>query len=268
MTYDSNLSEAQQTSLPEMYKITCGSTIDRYTSFRTDVTFLGNTYEKKAIKRGNFSRDMEFGSVSVTIDAILSTTFRQFIANQPIEPVRITIYRALSTDMTDYVVLFNGQVKQTTINGNQIQVKCESKSDYLTKRIPKIIYQAYCNHDVFDTGCGLSEATWRVLGTLSSVSGNTIVSSAWNNAAGYADQYFKGGKAIAGTDLRLIVDHTDDTLTLQIPFGSSVTTGSEVYAVPGCDGNPETCLVKYDNLLKFLGMPYIPSRNPVLWGFR
>jgi uncharacterized phage protein (TIGR02218 family) len=268
MTLATNKTENQQLGTPEMYKIETGSTIDRYTSWPSDVTFLGSTYEAKPIKRSNLSHDLEFGSVAVNITALLSNTFKQYVGNQPIEPTRITIYRALSSDLTDYIVVFTGNVKHVTISGQQVQARCESKSDYLTKRIPQIIYQSYCNNDLFDARCGLNAAAYKVTGTVSSVSGNTLVSSAWNNGNGYPDQWFKGGRAVFGTDMRLIVDHTDDTLTLQIPFGSDVIAGVNVDAYPGCDGSPATCKNKFNNLLNHLGMSYIPSRNPVLWGFK
>lgn len=268
MTLATNREASQQTSTPEMYTIVSGSTTDRYTSYSADVTFLGNTYESKPIKRGGFSYDAEFGSVAVTITALLNETFKQYIANQPIQPTRVTIHRALSTDMTDYVVVFSGQVKHVTISGNQVQARCEAKSDYLTKRIPRYIYQSYCNHDIFDAECGLSAAAFKVTGVLSAVSGNTITASAWNNGNGYPDGWWTGGRAVYGSDMRLIVDHSDDDLVLQIPFSSSVIAGTSIDVYPGCDGSPQTCKNKFNNLLQHMGMSYIPSRNPVVWGFK
>lgn len=268
MSYTTNLAASQQESMPEMFLLTSGSQIERYTSYQSSVTFLGQTFKAGAIKRSSLSYDSTFGSVGVKITAQLIDTFSQYVANQPITPTRIKIYRAISSDLTDYVVLFSGQVKEVTIAGNKAQATCESKSLYLSKRLPTIIYQAYCNHDVFDAGCGLNANSWKVTGSLTGVSGSTITSSSWSNAAGYEDGYWTGGRVVVGSDMRLVIDHTDDTLTLQIPFGSSVITGTSVDAYPGCDGSPQVCKNKFDNLDKFLGMPYIPSRNPVIWGFK
>lgn len=268
MSLATNLEASQQEATPEMYKIVSGSTTNRYTSYPSDLAFLGNTYEAKPIKRGSFQYDAEFGSVAVEITALLDNTFKEYINNQPIQPTRITIYRALSTDLTDYAILFTGQVKHVTINGNEVQARCEAKSDYLDTRIPRIVYQSYCNHDVFDSGCGLNAEDYKVTGTLSAVSGNTITASAWNNGNGYPDGWWVGGRAVYGSDMRLIVEHSDDTLTLQIPFGSDVIAGTSIDVYPGCDGSGPTCKNKFDNLLQRLAMDYIPSRNPVLWGFR
>ena len=39
-------------------------------------------------------------------------------------------------------------------------------------------------------------------------------------------------------------------------------------AYPGYDGSPATCVDKFDNLDNFVGFPYIPSKNPVVWGIK
>ena len=69
-----------------------------------------------------------------------------------------------------------------------------------------------------------------------------------------------------GTDARLITQHTGANLYLNVAF-ASLSVGDEAVAYPGCNGDPQTCLNTYNNLEHFNGMPYIPSHNPVVWGF-
>jgi uncharacterized phage protein (TIGR02218 family) len=198
---------------------------------------------------------------------ILDDTFQKYVANQPIEPVTITVYRILASDPTQYVVVFKGSVMQVSIEGNQVSAKCEAKSQYLSKRIPNVIHQSFCNHDVYDTGCALNDAAWKVSATITTVSGASLVAAAFND---YADDYFKGGWITYDGDMRLITSHTQgtSTVTLQIPFDSRVYASVTVDVYPGCDGNPSTCVNKFNNLVHFLGMPYISSRNPSIYGFR
>ena len=270
MTYESNLVARQQESTPELYLFTAGNRITRLTSFYTDVTFNGNTYTAAPIERGGLSYDSDFGSTSVQIKMLLNTDFNRLLATQPIEPTNIKIYRVLSSDTSEYVLLFNGQVKNVTINGQTVQGVCESRSIYLKKRIPKYVYQADCNHDIFDSKCALLESAWKVTGTVTHITGNTIRATEWSNVSGYADGYFVGGRLVFDdVDMRLITEHVDDMLTIQVPFTTSdVYVGISVDAYPGCDGTPETCRDKFNNLTKFFGMPYIPTRNPVIWGFQ
>lgn len=268
MSFDTNLDESQQVSTPELYVFTSGSTAERITSYKTALTFMGNKFYAKPIKRGGFSYDRDFGSTIVRVQVLLTEKLKKYIANNPIEPTQLKIYRTISTDLTDFKPLFDGQVRNVVIRQNKVQLECATRRRYLKKKLPGIINQADCNHALFDAGCALNAADWKVTGTISGVSGSTITASAWSNANGYADGYFKGGRAVFGTDMRLIVDHVDDTLTLQIPFGSSVASGSSIDAYPGCDGRAETCVEKFNNLLNRLGMDYIASRNPVVWGFK
>jgi len=268
MSYATNLANSQQETTPEFYHIQVGAANYRYTTAQTSLTFLGNTFAPAAIKRGGFSYDTEFGSVTVNLTAAMNPLFKMYIANQPTEPVNVKIYRSILSDLTDYVILFNGQVKNVSIDGQQVTATCASRSVYLEKKLPKLIYQSYCNHDVFDSGCTLSGVTWRVSGVLTDVTASTITAPEWT---AYADNYFKGGMAYTlDGDARLITGSTQSTgvLEIQIPFDSRIAVGESVYAYPGCDGSPETCQTKFSNLTNFLGMPYIPSRNPVIYGFR
>jgi uncharacterized phage protein (TIGR02218 family) len=120
---------------------------------------------------------------------------------------------------------------------------------------------------VYDSGCGLDDTVWRVAATITQVSGSMLVASAFGD---YDNDYFKGGWITYGQDMRLVTSHTKSSasVTLQIPFDSRMYVGASVWTYPGCDGAPSTCKNKFNNILKFLGMPYIPSRNPILWGFR
>jgi uncharacterized phage protein (TIGR02218 family) len=268
MSYATNLTAAQQESTPEFYRIQIGTTVYRYTTYRSPLTFLSNTYTPATIKRGDISYDTDFKSTELTVTAALSDPFSIYIANQPSEPARIKIYRALQSDTSDYVILFNGTVKNVSIENHQVNATCTSRNRYLEKKIPRIIYQSFCNHDVFDNDCGLNGNLWKVAGTVNTVSGSTIQADEWK---AYADDYFTGGMVeTSDGDARLITDHVQSTgvLTLQIPFDSRVAAGVSVDAYPGCDGNPATCVNKFNNLTAFLGMSYIPSKNPVLWGFK
>lgn len=268
MTYATNRQAAQQESTPEMYEFTSGSRHERLTSYPSAVTFFGNSFSAVALERSSFAYDSSFGSVSTKLKVPLNNTFRRFIATQPIEPTNLKIYRAITSDMSSYVTRFNGQVVSVVIGAHVAEVECASRSRYLKKVLPRIIYQAYCNHDIYDSECLVEDSDYLVPGTLTSVSGADISAVAWSNAAGYADGYFQGGRVVVGSDMRLVVKHVDDTLTLQIPFNSEVVAGVTVSLYPGCDGSPETCVNRFNNLEHFLGMPYIPSKNPCVWGFR
>lgn len=265
MTYDSEITKPQTDALPEFFEITAGIQVERLTSYADPLSFQGYSWTPATIARANLKSDTKFGAISCTVSAILTENIAKYISNQPIEPVRIKIYKALYSDLTDYVVLFNGTIKSVSIEGRMASCYCESKSKILDVVQPKIINQSFCNHDIYDDGCAVDPLTYRVAAVISSVSGDSLISGAF---ALYSSGYFNGGWIEYQQDLRFVLNHVGSTVTLHIPFDSKVSAGISVYAYPGCDGNPSTCKTRFNNFTHFLGMPYIPSHNPVAWGFK
>jgi uncharacterized phage protein (TIGR02218 family) len=265
MTYATEIAEQEQEAMPEFYEITSGGNVWYYTTYVEGLVFRGVAHEAASVRRSGFTQDTEFGKVELNLQAPVTDVFALYIANLPIEPTQVTIYRAIKSDLSDYVTLFSGTLKSVTIKDRVAMAKCEARSSLLSSRLPTVIYQSYCNHDVFDDGCELPILTWRVVATITDITGYTITSATFG---GYADDYFTGGRVQHGSDFRLVTDHVGNVLNLQLPFDARLEVGEDVTVMPGCDGSPATCKNKFNNLLNFLGFPYIPSSNPVIWGFR
>lgn len=265
MTYTTNLAKTQQEAIPELYEFHYGSIYDRYTSFSEDITFMGEAFTRAAIKRSGFTVDTEFGKVSMNIQTPIVPTLQTYIANQPVEKTTVTIYRALYDDLTDYRILFKGEVLRVSFKGQVCQAICEMQSHILGQRIPNIIYQSYCNHQVFDEGCSLDWSAWRALATITGVSADKYTS---NTFGLQADGYYIGGQLIKDNDARYIINHVGNDVWVHVPFDERVDIGTELYILPGCDGAPATCISKFNNFTNWLGFAYIPSSNPVMWGFK
>lgn len=269
--YEDNLVATQQETLPEFYVITSGSSVERYTSYSTDLEFLGWTFTAATIKRGKLVRDTKFGVNKIQLTVPLTPNIAAYIPNQPIEPVSVVIYRSTMSDLSSYVIFFKGKIAFVQIKDKMATAQLESKSKILLRKIPSIIYESFCNHDVFDSGCGLDEYSYIRTGTVLNLDdNNATIEVAWSDGLPDPDVGdFQGGRFILDTDMRLITGHsTANEFQIQIPFDSRMGVGASVRLYPGCDGSPETCKDRYDNLNNYLGMNYIPSSNPVLWGFK
>ena len=265
MTYNDKMKEVEQTTFIELYKFESGENLYRYTSSDEPVgSFLGEYYEPGLIKRSGFNIDKSFKAISLTITARLSSPLQEYIANTPIEPVRLTIYRVFVDDLTDYAIIFKGVVKKLTIKNQMISANCETLSDIFRQKLPKTLYQGFCNNVLFDSVCGLTEATYKADAVIV-ISGSDLTSATF---ATFANDYFMGGYVIFEGDCRLITAHSAATITLQVPFDSRLTTGDTVSSYPGCNKNPDTCKNKFTNFDNFVGFPYIPSKNPCLYGIR
>ena len=141
-----------------------------------------------------------------------------------------------------------------------------STENALQVRLPKFVYQSYCNHALFGEDCGLLSVDFKAAATVSAIDGSEITSSAF---AGFYDGYFTQGYLESDYgDIRWITQHTGDKCWIHAPFDDRIQVDSILSAYPGCNGNPDTCKNKFGNFDNFLGFPYIPSHNPVVWGFK
>lgn len=267
MTLATNKTATQQSTMPELYAFLTGSTWSRYTSYTEDITFGGDIYKAAPIKRSGISYDTNFGNVVLNITAPLLDSLNAHIANQPIETVHVTVYRALYSDLTDWEVFFQGSVRYVTIENKVARATVEASSEILRSKVPTIIFQSECNWDLADNDCALEYDNLKIDVPIVSISSLEYEVS---GISGYADDYFTGGVMTYGTDMRLITLSVQSTqiLTLQVPFDTRVAVGTTVEILPGCDGSPDTCQTKFNNFTHFLGMPYIPTTNPVMWGFK
>ena len=264
MTFDTNLDAIEQVEIPELYALGYGGVFEYYTSFEKDLTFNSNLYLAAPIKRSGFSANVNMGSVKVTLAAPLLPAFVRYIANQPMEPTHVIIYRALGTDLTDYVTLFEGDVQVVSLKDRVARASCEAKSAILTTMFPRIVFQSTCNWQLFDADCALSDAAFLVQ-TAVTVSGSDLTAAVF---ATFSDGYFTGGRALIENDERMIIKHVGNTITLHVPFDDRVETGTTIKCYPGCDGLHDTCENTFSNTIAFLAMPYIPSTNPVMWALK
>jgi len=262
MTLATEYPKAEMEAMPEMYDFEYGGTHERFTSWSQDLTFLGYTFHNAPIKRSGFSFDKEFTNVRVNINAPVTTGFERWISNAPLEPTVVTIYRGLKSDLTEYTILFSGWILNVGFKDQVASATCESNSGILNHVAPRIVYQSFCNHELFDSYCKLDDSLYEVPAVVT-VSGAVLSSATFDS---FDDDYFKMGRCRFGQDERLITDHTGADIALHMPFDASLVNGSSVIGLPGCDGSPDVCKA-FDNFDdNFLGFAYIPSKNPVIWG--
>jgi uncharacterized phage protein (TIGR02218 family) len=264
MSFETQIAKREMEVFQELYEMTLGNTVKYYTSGLERVIWFGREYLPRPIKRGSFERTEKLNSVQVTITAPIDEMNRKYISNSPSEPIRIKIILVfLSNPDTEYYTIFDGEILDVTFQDNQANAIVESKTNVFRNKIPKILYQSYCNWTAFDTGCTLLEASYLVEAVVESKDKSDLVSSTFD---AYDDVYFTGGHVRYDTDIRFITKHTGSTLSLQAPFDSKVAVGSTIKAYPGCDRSCDTCKNKFNNFSNFVGFPYIPNSNPTIWG--
>jgi len=224
-------------------------------------------YLPAPIKRSSFTLSTDLSVPKVTVSAPPSAPLLRYLANYPVVPTTVVIKRIVNGST---ITLFSGKVKTVVLQGSIAVAECSSGSNILEVNIPNKVCSAFCQNSLFDSDCGLSSSAYLVSASVTPYP-QYLQSSVFSS---YTSGWFTGGYVqTVSQDFRYILVHTGDKVYLQAPFpASDVTTGTIVSVFPGCDGVYSTCETKFNNLHPstgkgFCGMPTIPTKNPVIWGF-
>lgn len=233
-----------------------------YTSGDTTVTYDGHDYLPATLKRASAKYDSQLEATTMEITlGYLEEPVTEFIANNPIEILWIDI-RKLFRDQSPFetVVIFLGQIKKVSFQGNAAKVICVGFEHFLKMPIPVFRYQLTCNHKLFDDGCGIDKAAYKITTNVTLSADKTKLTSSVFES--YDDGYFIYGSVEHGAEYRMITDHVGDTITIAYKMYKFDEYTDSVDVYPGCDRQIETCRDKYDNVINFLGFPFIPQENP------
>ena len=235
----------------------------RYTDGDVAVDFDGNTYSPTTLNRSSTRYDIQLEITTLTItSSYINDPVLKFIAINPIEILWVSIsklHRDQSPLETD--VIFMGQIKNVSFKGTAAEVACVGFEHFLKKVIPRWRYQLTCNHILFDEYCSLTKVDYKIEAVVTLDETETILSSA--TFALQDDGYFIGGEIVFGLEARTIVAHSGTDITL-IYRMENLDNNDTVEAYPGCDRRIETCRDTFDNIINFLGFPFLPRENPAM----
>lgn len=267
MTYDATEKSRHEGSPVEMYRWAHGSTIYRDTSAAAAQTHLAQTYEPAAIIRSEINQSQEdhAGNIEVAVprDHAVAALFIPYI---PTVPIALTIYRRHRLDgALETVVAFIGKVLSCRYRSEDSKwvLTCGPISEALRKTIPAVLYQPQCNRALYSPGCGVDKEAHKVTATVTDVDGFDVSADEFESTAN-PDGWFNNGfarKISDPNDIRWIIDHVGDTITLMNPF-TSLNINDVLEVFPGCARTEDHCHNKFSNLPNHLGFPRIPTKNP------
>jgi uncharacterized phage protein (TIGR02218 family) len=247
-----------------------------YTSGDVQVIFNNHTYLPATLKRSLVQYDASNEVTKMTLQAAyVEDPALEFVSINPIEIIWIEAIR-LHRDQVplEADVIFVGQIKNVSFKGTTASAECVGFEHFLSATIPQYRYQLTCNWKLFEPKCTLikdavdedDDPIFRVgpiAVAVDDLTGTILTSAAFS---GFDDGYFVFGTVEFGDDARTIVDHIGSVITINFKI-KTLTDGDLIKAYPGCDGRITTCKNKFDNLLNFLGFPFIPEENPTLRNF-
>jgi uncharacterized phage protein (TIGR02218 family) len=265
VTYPSVETSAQGGSPVEIYDFALGNETFRFTSGEESVVVETNTYLPLEISRSMMVISQEFESNVMTITVPAATPLvRKYIEVVPGQRGVLTIRRFHRTDNDDeFVTIFKGLIRSVsfTMVGLTAEIVVQPLTSALSRSVPRFVYSGVCNHILYDTGCTVSQNSYRFIGEVGSISGN--IYSVTNLSVGRPNGWATGGFVYDanGIDYRLIIDHVADQITLLLPFQPTVAVGSELQVFAGCDHSVTTCGNKFSNVTNFGGFPFVPRDN-------
>lgn len=250
-----------KTSKPiEIYDLTIGSTVYRYTSYRKDVIYAGNTYTAIAIERGNvgISAQGDTSEMMVSIDKDAD-----FIQDQLVGVPQFNMVGSIYSIQNGVGIgLWAGTVDAITLTGGIAKIRISSGTDTpLQKLIPSFCLARQCQHKLYTGLCQSQRTDHDFLTTVSSVDGETIVVNSVNS---HPDGWYNGGFIEIGGISRDVVNQVGTTLTLLNAFGPDVNGGESCTLLDGCDKSIVDCDERHDQVANFGGHPYLKHKNPFL----
>jgi uncharacterized phage protein (TIGR02218 family) len=259
-------------TMADLYTITLKSgTVLRWADFDVDIVWGAYTYSSSGpvLKRGNTR--IVIGVEVDTLDVSIYPRSTDLVNGVPIlsaaqggafDGAVLSLDRAFldsSLAIVGTVNLFTGRFADLTLGRTEMQARINSLTESLSVQMPRNLYQAGCNHVLFDSGCGLTRASW---GAASSATSGTTASSincGLTQAAGYfAQGYIQFTSGALNGVKRTIKSYAPGVIALFSRLPSAPAVGDTFTAYAGCDKQQATCSAKFSNLANFRGFPYIP----------
>jgi uncharacterized phage protein (TIGR02218 family) len=267
------LNSTRQLATVDLYtfELKNGTTL-RYCDASSNVTFGGQTWlsAPAGLTRSKIrwttgvevdTLDIDFQSDTSIV--VAGTPLLAAAVNGLFDNCRVTLSRLFMADWStpvDTLLLFQGNTAPAEILRGAVHLTIKSDLERLNVMIPPNVYQSSCLHSLYSPGCTVKVATYRVAGTVASVTTDGGIVT----TLGQADKYFQMGaiKFTSGRNVglvRTVKSYTGSTVYPTKAFPYPIANGDAFTITPGCDKlQGGDCLNKYNNVINFKGFPYIP----------
>ena len=267
MSYDSQ-ERSSQGSLPvELYEISVGDEVYRYSSSETVVVLGGNSYDRRAIGRDR----IELGPGGPEPIAVTLPADDDFVVRHGSTiPSRVPRCRILRHQIGtgESITIYNGSVASVELVEDARVAKVAVQSDLFSgnSSMPRYSHQTSCNHQLYGPGCRAAPISFA--GTVSAIDGIFVTVPGASTFAvpglSLRARPFVNGfvRPLGIDDVRSVYGQEGDVLELLYPF-RDLSVGAEVTVTLGCDHlQLGDCLKVFKNTDRFAGFLYTPSRNP------
>jgi len=267
VSYDTNEKAIEQ---PDSYECYTFALSGGYTEYRTtyfkDVVFDGHTFvATPGMTRSGFQATSDATPSEIKITMPADNPFAVLLADvTALQRLILTIQRVYADSYYDYV--FKGElVGGVSLDEGKCEINFKDLLFILDREICRLRLQSVCNNTLFDSTCKVPSSSYKMTISVSVDNTGKILTSSDAAFKAMMDGYFTLGKVYFNGIYRLITKHdhdgSDGRLYITTPIWL-LTSPSTVDIYAGCDKDPATCVGKFSNLVNFVGMPYIPLKDP------
>lgn len=264
----------------DLFSITLRTgTVLRYTSWDKSLTVGGNIFlpGPPNFTRGSITTKvgMEVSTMNMTVSARITDTVNglplltfmlQKGFNDCVIKVETCFMPTAGDTSAGTIIDFMGIIGDCNDGGrSQATVQCKSLVALLQQQVPLRVLQPGCSYTLFDTGCTLSRAAFKVSNAVSATSTVNTITTTLAQADGYFDQgvieFTSGANSGQKVCVRQYASHIV-TMTAALPNAPQIGDTFDIY--PGCDKTRATCQNKFSNLANFGGQPFVPQPQTVI----
>lgn len=269
------LLESNQFVIAELYTITTIQGNEyRYTNYDYSLIVDGKAYlfNGPIIERDSLSYKIgiELDSLSVTVsindDVMLgSLPFLQVVHNGQLDGARFKLERVFMDTKHPFdtsagtIKLFDGLIVEPDFTRTALQFSVKPDLDVLSVQMPRDLYQPSCKNTLFDIRCSLNREEHAVFATVEDDSTLSRIVCTIAKPQGYFTQgvveFTAGLNASLKRTIRL---HENGSLLLTLPLTQMPEIGEAIKVYPGCDKTMDTCSIRFNNLERFRGEPFVP----------
>ena len=247
-----------------------------YTSCDLPLTIDHVRYVPLAIQRDGTrqTNDISVDEMHLTMQAMPDqrlddcTTIMQGIVAGRFADAELKLFRLFSPQPftihmgsidSDYALLWwVGRLNIESAGGITIEATVASATELLNTKFPTHLYYPPCIYTLGDTGCGVDLQKFCMRGKVQN-STQSVIQSDLNLQEGYLTNgslQFISGKNAGIT--RTIRTNSGGTISLVLPFYYAPEVGDTFSVLPACDKSMNCCKVRFNNLARFRGYPFIP----------
>lgn len=265
-----------------LYMLRHGTETWRWTSYESDLTYQGQTYEARPVEHGELVDGALWDRDQATVRCRWwsGNPLGMLLDRTATERLELVIAEARAGNpVTNYEVLFRGWLESVQFRGAFVEASARGQGTLFERKVPRTLMQVTDNYALFDAGNRLVKADWTFTGRLIAVSGRTLTfdTLSWPGGAlpSIGAEYFALGyverppgasfeRVMVASSAALVGGELTVTLAHDLGRGVPTTPEAGWKLVPGYDGLLATATGKFNNKVNFGGFPALPATNPTL----